>query len=93
MPPVTLQGYIVVPEGDLDNVLEELPNHITLTRQEPGCQDFMVKQDLNNPKRFQVYEIFADRKTFQAHQQRVSRSKWGRVTANAERHYDIQEIG
>lgn len=91
MPPITLQGYIVVPEGDLDNVLEELPNHIALTRQEPGCQDFMVKQDLNNPNLFHVYETFANRQAFEAHQRRITSSDWAQATTNVERFYEISE--
>ncbi len=88
---VTLTGYIVVPPDDLARVLAELPNHIELTRNEPGCIAFEVTQAPSDPYRFDVAEEFQDRQAFERHQQRVRSSFWGEVTTHVERHYEISE--
>ena len=62
---VTLTGYIVVPPDDLARVLAELPNHIELTRNEPGCIAFEVTQAPSDPYRFDVAEEFQDRQAFE----------------------------
>ena len=88
---VTLTGYIIVPENELEAVKSELPVHIALTRDEPGCISFDVVQSDSNPCRFDVAENFESRSAFEAHQTRVKDSHWGKVTVNVERHYEITE--
>lgn len=92
MSKVILQGYILVPETDLLAVKRELQNHIHLTRNETGCLVFEVYQEQENVNRFNVYEEFSCKKAFDAHQDRVRNSKWGKVTANVERHYTIEIV-
>ncbi|CAE6936926.1 hypothetical protein ACOMICROBIO_FLGHMIGD_03806 [Vibrio sp. B1FLJ16] len=89
MPKVTLKGYILVPESELELVKSELENHTRLTLQEPGCITFRVTESAHNPVRFDVYEEFCDEVAFDAHQKRVKESYWGKVTVNVERHYEI----
>ena len=67
----------------------ELIEHEKLTQQESGCITFKVTQDLGNINRFNVYEEFIDQKAFERHQLRVKNSKWGKVTTNVQRHYQI----
>lgn len=86
---IILKGYIEVPDSDLNAVLKELPNHIGLTRAETGCNVFEVVQHSTSPNRFDVYEEFADQAAFDAHQARVKRSAWGRITAAASRQYEV----
>ncbi|MBV1875358.1 MAG: antibiotic biosynthesis monooxygenase [Cycloclasticus sp.] len=93
MPKVTLEGYIIVPDSDLIVVVRELANHIKLTRQEEGCMFFNVSQDDENINRFNVYEEFHSQSAFELHQQRVINSKWGKITVNVERHYQISGSG
>lgn len=90
---VILEGYIVVPESDLESVKNELVNHINLTREEPGCIEFIVNHDKNNSHRFNVYEEFSSQEAFVYHQQRVKNSCWGKVAKNVSRHYQIYEQG
>lgn len=92
MSKVILQGYILVPDNDLDGVEAALPEHIQLTQQEAGCLVFEVTTDKANPNRFNVYEEFVDRDAFKRHQQRVSDSPWGKVTVNVSRHYEISGL-
>ena len=89
---VILQGYIEVPESELDAVTSELPNHIALTLAEVGCLVFTVKQDLQLTGRFHVYEEFINQDAFDKHQQRVKASKWGSVAQNVSRHYQITSV-
>ena len=91
MAKVKLSGFIIVPEHDLEVVVSELPNHIHLTRNEPGCLSFQVSQSDANPQRFDVTEEFASRAAFEQHQARIKTSRWGEVTGNVARHYEIKE--
>ena len=56
MPNVILHGYILVLASELVAVIEELDNHIALTRAEEGCKVFEVSQDPSDPTWFNVYE-------------------------------------
>ncbi len=87
---VTLSGYIEVPDAALDAVIEALPVHIELTRQEAGCIAFEVTRSTSNANRFDVYEEFVDEASFEHHQARIRASRWAEVTENVSRHYDIQ---
>ena len=89
MPKVILQGYIMVPDTDLETVYEELETHTQLTNAEEGCLVFEILQDQSNPNRFDVYEEFADEQSFLQHQERARESKWGAATLNVQRHYQI----
>ena len=92
MAKVILTGHIIVPDSDITAVKAELINHKALTRQESGCIVFKVSQDTENLNRFDVYEEFTDRDSFAKHQVRVRESKWGAVTVNVERHYEITDV-
>lgn len=89
---IVLQGYIEVPAADLEAVAGALPDHIRLTRAEPGCLVFEVTQDPDDPGRFAVYEEFASKAAFDHHQQRTQASPWWRVTATAARHYTVEQL-
>ena len=86
---VTLCGHIKVPITALEAVRAELPNHIALTRSEPGCLRFEVEVDPTDPTVFHVNEEFSEPLSFTNHQERVRSSKWGAITANVERFYEI----
>jgi quinol monooxygenase YgiN len=86
---IILQGFIVVPDSDLEVVKSELLIHKRLTLKEAGCLTFIVKPDEANPHKFSVYEEFVDQTAFDNHQARVKSSKWGEVTINVKRHYQI----
>ena len=86
---VVLSGFIIVPEGEVEGVLELLPEHITLTLAEPGCLVFEVRQRAGTPTIFDVYEEFQDAKAFAGHQARVKASSWGAVTKDVERTYTV----
>lgn len=71
-------------------MLAQLPDHIRLTRAEPGCLQFDVMQT-SDPLIWQVDECFASAADFAAHQLRTKTSDWFNATQNIRR--DFQFIG
>ena len=71
-------------------VTAHLPEHIRLTRAEPGCLSFEVRQSAD-PLVWEVAEVFSDRAAFDAHQARTAASAWGQATKGIERKYVITE--
>jgi quinol monooxygenase YgiN len=51
----------------------------------------MLFKNPENPLGFDVYEEFADKESFELHQQRLKASHWGKVTVNVERYYEVSE--
>ena len=92
MPRIRLAGFIIVPERDREAVQAALPEHIRLTREEPGCISFRVTPDEADPMRYEVAEEFATREAFELHQARAASSEWGAVTGDIDRHYEITEL-
>ena len=70
-------------------VREYLPEHIRLSRAEPGCLAFEV--DHAGSMTWSVDERFVDRPAFEAHQNRTKASVWGHQTAGIAREYEIRE--
>ena len=89
---VILQGHIVVPDDDLETVIQALTIHKELTLAEPGCIVFRVSQSSLQPNRFEVYEEFTNREAFEAHQNRMKTSDWGKITKNVTRHYQVTDV-
>lgn len=87
---VFLDGYMEVPPERRAAVTRALPDHIALTRAEPGCLAFDVTPSPDHPGRFLVSEIFANQAAFEAHQVRAKASAWAEVTAGLPRHYTIR---
>jgi quinol monooxygenase YgiN len=71
-------------------VMMALPDHIRLTRDEPGCLSFDVTPT-DDPLIWQVAERFTDRAAFEVHQARVAASDWGAQTAGITRDYTVTE--
>lgn len=76
--------------AELDLIRRYLPEHIRLTRAEPGCLSFAVVQS-DDPLIWQVAEQFVDRAAFEAHQARTRASAWGRATAGIVREFEVRE--
>lgn len=92
MPQIRLTGYLEVPADRLEAVLAALPEHVALTRAEPGCVEFSVRQSVTEPERLEVSELFASPQAFDAHQARAGSSPWAQVTRGLKRVYEISEI-
>ena len=86
---IFLNGYIMVPADRIEQVRAALPDHIALTRDEPGCLVFEVLEDPDTAGRFNVREVFANQAAFDAHQARTRASDWFGVTQGLPRDYSI----
>ncbi|WP_109311771.1 putative quinol monooxygenase [Ruegeria sp. AU67] len=89
---VVLRGHISVPADRVTQVREALPDHIALTRAEPGCITFDVTENADIPGRFNVHEIFENQAAFDAHQARTKASTWFKVTEGIPRDYQITRV-
>ncbi|NHI16692.1 putative quinol monooxygenase [Microbacterium excoecariae] len=90
MTAIELRGRLVCRTLDEAEVVRrELPRHTALSRSEPGCVRFSVEPTAD-PLVWTVSEKFVDRASFDAHQERVGRSAWGRATRGIPRDYVIE---
>ena len=89
---LTLTGFLICRSlEEADRVAQLLPEHVRLTRAEPGCLKFEVFRSQSDPVRFAVSEVFRDRDAFDAHQARAAATIWARGTAGIPRDYTISE--
>ncbi len=75
-------------EADIVRTL--LPDHVRLSRAEPGCLSFNVLST-DNPMVWRLDETFTNREAFDAHQARTRVSPWYRATATLGRDFTISE--
>jgi quinol monooxygenase YgiN len=86
---VTLTGTLTcTSETEAVRVRTSLPDHIALTRAEPGCISFEVSPT-DNPMVWSVAERFKDAASFEAHQIRTAASDWASQTKGIGRAYKI----
>ncbi len=84
---ITLTGRLFCANAiEADLVVTLLPDHIRLTRAEPGCLSFTVLRT-EDPLVWQVDEAFTDHAAFEAHQRRTRASAWHKATAHLRRDY------
>ncbi|WP_299699562.1 antibiotic biosynthesis monooxygenase [uncultured Tateyamaria sp.] len=87
---VTLDGFLrCASEAEAARVRAALPEHVRLTRVEPGCVRFDVLPT-DDPLVWTVSEEFTDPAAFDAHQSRASNSDWAKETAGIARDYAIK---
>lgn len=88
---IDLSGRLVCPDLEAAEALgRALPDHIRLTRDEPGCLSFDVLPT-DDPLVWLVAERFVDRPAFETHQARARASGFAAATATIARHYTITE--
>ncbi|MGO3715437.1 MAG: putative quinol monooxygenase [Glutamicibacter arilaitensis] len=89
---VILEGKLLCTDAaEVELVKKLLPEHIRLTKAEPGCISFTVTQS-QDPWVWLVNEEFADGAAFEAHQQRATASTWGRRTSGLQRSYEVTGV-
>lgn len=90
---VRLRGQLIcISEAEVQAVRQHLPEHIRLTRAEPGCLVFDVSQT-DDPMVWEVMEAFRDRASFDAHQARTRDSAWFAATRGILRDFKMEELG
>ncbi len=90
---VRLKGILTVPADRVAAVRAALPDHIRLSRAEPGCVYFDVVEVADSNGVFSVSEGFVDQAAFDAHQTRTRASDWWQVTDGLPRTFTITEGG
>ncbi len=86
---VTLHGTLrCANPNEAARVRAALPEHIRLTREEPGCLSFDVTPT-DDPLVWHVAESFVDKAAFEAHQTRAQDTHWATQTAGIQRDYTI----
>ena len=76
--------------AEADIVRRHLPDHIILSRAEPGCLTFNVEPTAS-PLVWRLDESFADRAAFEVHQARTRASDWFAATAGLARDFTLRE--
>lgn len=71
-------------------VLARLPDHIRLSRAEPGCLSFNVDRT-DDSLVWRLDETFTDRAALEAHQARTRASTWFAATAQLGRDFVVCE--
>ena len=64
---VVLVARWVAKEGKEERVLEVLEELAPASRAEPGCLHYQPCRDRDDPRRFLIFEIYADEQAIQAH--------------------------
>lgn len=75
---VTIKGHLDVPPE-------------RLSRAEPGCRRFDLREDPATPGRLLVEEEFADADAFATHKARAEASAWGQISRGILRHLDVTD--
>ncbi|MCB1334194.1 MAG: antibiotic biosynthesis monooxygenase [Roseivivax sp.] len=86
---IALSGTMTCPEDMVQSVRQALKAHIRLSRAEPGCLAFDVRE--TEPGVFAVSERFETRAAFDAHQVRTRASNWFALTGHLPRSYTVTE--
>ena len=90
---IRLRGQLICMTADeAAAVRAHLPDHLALTRAEPGCLTFDVDQT-DDPMVWEVMEAFRDRPSFDAHQARTRDSVWFAATRGILRDFRMEELG
>lgn len=89
MTDVTLTGQLYA-GAEAPQVRAALPDHIRLSRAEPGCLRFDVTEGADGV--FHVSEAFRDADAFDAHQTRTRASDWWRITGHLKRDFDVSGL-
>lgn len=88
---ITVTGTLTcATEAEADIVRAYLPEHIRLSRAEPGCLTFNVLPT-DDPLVWQLDETFTNHEAFEAHQARTRTSDWFRATAHIARHFKVSD--
>jgi quinol monooxygenase YgiN len=64
-----LQVDIRIKPENVDAFMKKLAENAAHARKEPGCRGFDVSVDPDDRTRVMLYEVYADDKAFDAHQQ------------------------
>ncbi|WP_295046118.1 GNAT family N-acetyltransferase [uncultured Paracoccus sp.] len=91
-PMFALSGRLICRDaGQMMTALSLLPEHIALSRAEPGCLQFDLWQD-EDPMVWHLSELFVDADAFAVHGKRTQDSAWGREGAGIGRDFHPRDV-
>ena len=86
-----LQVAIRIKPENVDAFMAKVLENAASARQEPGCQQFDVVVDPKDRTSVMLYEVYADEKAFEVHQQQAAFKKYVAeavpLLASRERHF------
>jgi quinol monooxygenase YgiN len=86
-----LQVNIRIKPENVDAFMKKLLENAASAREEPGCKTFDVVVDPKDRTQVMLYEVYADEKAFEDHQQRAAFKKYVAeavpLLASRERHF------
>ena len=71
-----LQVLIRIKPGNVDAFMSKVIENAAAARKEPGCRHFDVVVDPKDPTKVMLYEVYADEKAFEEHQQGAAFKKY-----------------
>ena len=85
----TVTGRLIAANAsEADLIRSYLPDHIRLSRAEPGCLSFNV-YPTDDPLVWRLEESFSDQAAFEAHQARTRAGAWYKATAHLRRDFRV----
>lgn len=66
---LVLVVHVKIKADRVPQLLTELEKNASAARKEPGCKQFDVIADKDDPTKLVLYEVYADEAAFEAHQQ------------------------
>lgn len=91
-PMYALNGRLICHDAaQMMTALTLLPEHLRLSREEPGCLRFDLWQD-DDPMIWHLSELFVDTDAFAAHAARGAETDWGREGADLGRDFHRREV-
>ena len=91
-PLIALEGRLICQDAtQMMTALSLLPEHVALSRAEPGNLRFELHQS-EDPMVWALSELFADTQAFDAHRDRAARSIWGQQSAAIRRDFTRNEV-
>ena len=71
-----LQVQIRIKPENVDSFMQKVLENAAAARKEPGCKQFDVVVDPKDRASVMLYEVYADEKAFEAHQQGAAFKKY-----------------
>ena len=71
-----LQVTIRIKPENVDSFMQKLQENAKAARNEPGCKQFDVLVDPQDRTKVMLYEVYADEKAFEVHQQGAAFKKY-----------------
>ena len=90
--PLTIVANIHARAGQEQLVHDELRKLVEPTRQEPGCIQYDLHQDNENPAHFLFYETWQSRELWQAHMNAPHLAAYGAATQGAVAQFTLHEM-